>query len=207
MAANPAVDTNRAAVRTLIVSDLHLGLRSGIDVLRRPEPRERLLAAIETVDRLVLLGDTLELGSWTARSPDPIASELLSDIGARLGGERSVVVVPGNHDARLVRDWALARGRALGIADPVDPATTPALAALTAWLAPARVSVSYPGAWLDDRVWATHGHYLDRHLIPESAFGWRRSALGFRAPGSTSEAIDYELARRAHADQDLPGAR
>ncbi len=35
------------------------------------------------------------------------------------------------------------------------------------WLAPARVTrVSYPGVWLGDRIWATHGHYLDHHLHP-----------------------------------------
>ena len=50
-----------AAVRTLIVSDLHLGLRSGVEVLRRPEPLARLLQALDGVDRLVLLGDVLEL--------------------------------------------------------------------------------------------------------------------------------------------------
>jgi len=47
-------------VRTLIVSDLHLGLRTGVDVLRRPAALARLLEALDGVDRLVLLGDALE---------------------------------------------------------------------------------------------------------------------------------------------------
>lgn len=189
-------------MRTLIVSDLHLGLRTGADVLRRREPLQRLLAAIDDVQRLVLLGDTLELGAWTRRPPTPGAERVVRAIGERLGPERSVVVVPGNHDARLVREWALERERALGIADEVAPDATPALAALTSWLAPARVRVSYPGLWVDERVWATHGHYLDRHLIPESAFGVLRSAAERAVSRDSASAlapalpIHYEWARR-----------
>ena len=49
-------------VRTLIISDLHLGNRLGHDVLTRPAPLAALLeAAVDGVDRLVLLGDTMEL--------------------------------------------------------------------------------------------------------------------------------------------------
>ena len=48
-------------MRTLIVSDLHLGGVSQSDVLRRPELRQPLLEVLQDVDRLVLLGDVLEL--------------------------------------------------------------------------------------------------------------------------------------------------
>jgi UDP-2,3-diacylglucosamine pyrophosphatase LpxH len=189
-------------VRTLIVSDLHLGLRSGVDVLRRPDPLARLLQALDGVDRLVLLGDALECPSWTARPPAPAAEQTLRAIGRALGPDRTVVVVPGNHDARLVRSWALARGESLGIADEVDLAATPELSMLASWLAPAKVRCSYPGFWVSDRIWATHGHYLDRHLVPETAFGLRRSAimrwLGHRTPPDDARAgaIEYEWARR-----------
>ena len=37
-----------------MVSDLHLGARTEVDVLRRPEARDSLLAAVSGVDRLVL---------------------------------------------------------------------------------------------------------------------------------------------------------
>jgi hypothetical protein len=49
----------------------------------------------------------------------------------------------------------------------------------------------------------THGHYLDRHLIPESAFGLPRGRLR-RAGGGTDKAspCDYERARRRR-----PGSR
>ena len=48
-------------MRTLIVSDLHLGSVSGTDLLRRVELRAALLDAVADVDRVVLLGDALEL--------------------------------------------------------------------------------------------------------------------------------------------------
>ena len=48
-------------MRTLVISDLHLGLRSGSEALRRPAALGVLLDRLDGVDRLVLLGDTLEL--------------------------------------------------------------------------------------------------------------------------------------------------
>jgi metallophosphoesterase superfamily enzyme len=48
-------------VRTLVVSDFHLGARLQRDVLRSRAVLETLLDALEDVDRLVLLGDVLEL--------------------------------------------------------------------------------------------------------------------------------------------------
>ncbi|HEX7299363.1 MAG TPA: hypothetical protein VF257_10160, partial [Solirubrobacteraceae bacterium] len=70
---------------------------------------------------------------------------------------------------------------------------TPLLARLTTWLAPARVRVHYPGVWLSERVWATHGHYLDRHLLPEAAYGIARGLLG-RLPRDGATPADYERA-------------
>ena len=48
-------------MRTVIVSDLHLGTASGRDLLRHPGPREVLADALGGADRVVLLGDVLEL--------------------------------------------------------------------------------------------------------------------------------------------------
>jgi UDP-2,3-diacylglucosamine pyrophosphatase LpxH len=201
-----------AAVRTLIVSDLHLGLRSGIDVLRRPEPLARLLQAVDGVDRLVLLGDALEPLPRGARAGGSHAELTMRAIGRTLGPDRTVVIVPGNHDGRLVRSWALARGASLGVADEVDLTVTAELSLLASWLAPAQVQCSYPGFWVSDRIWATHGHYLDRHLIPETAFGLRRTAiarrLGRHVPADDVRAapIDYEWARRRSATRRQRGA-
>ncbi|HEV3054996.1 MAG TPA: metallophosphoesterase [Solirubrobacteraceae bacterium] len=178
-------------MRTLVVSDLHLGSRLGHDVLRGTEPRERLLDALDGVDRLVLLGDVVELMEGRPRQALAIAEPILRELGARLGPDRRVMLVPGNHDAPLVRAWVRAQGRALGPSSPVPADASPTLAQLVGWLEPARVQIRYPGAWLSERVWATHGHYLDRHLLPESAYG-----ILSRRPSERARPIDYELARR-----------
>ena len=48
-------------MRTLVISDLHLGMRNQRDVLRRRAPLAVLLDALAQVERLVLLGDVVEL--------------------------------------------------------------------------------------------------------------------------------------------------
>ena len=48
-------------MRTIILSDLHLGSGGAIDLLRRPELREVLWAEIQGADLVVLLGDAIEL--------------------------------------------------------------------------------------------------------------------------------------------------
>jgi UDP-2,3-diacylglucosamine pyrophosphatase LpxH len=193
-------------MRTLIVSDLHLGQRPGHDVLRRPEARERLLDALEGIDRLVLLGDTVELASkLSARRPMEVAAPVLRAIGQRMGADREIVLVPGNHDAVIARRWAHERGAALGLADEVPLDASAAGAAIAGMLAPARVRLHHPGVWVGDRVWATHGHYLDRHLVPESTFGlprWRPGHLP--QPGRP---VDYELAHRRNLDRSSDSLR
>jgi len=182
-------------LRTLVISDLHLGSRARHDVLRRTAPLEALLEALDGIDRLVLLGDTLELMSRHPGRSMRAAEPVLRAIGRRLGPEREVIFVPGNHDGPLVRAWVLAQGTGLSPGAPVDPDASPALHRILSWLAPASARVNYPGVWLSDRVWATHGHYLDRHLVPESAFGLLRGRPG-RGPGRPALPIDYERGHR-----------
>src|SRR4051794_41226934 len=55
-----AQDSSLPLVRTVVVSDLHLGSRSEGDVLRRRVARDKLLERIEGTDRLVPLGDPIE---------------------------------------------------------------------------------------------------------------------------------------------------
>ncbi len=182
------------ALRTLIISDLHLGHRARHDVLRWPGPRGRLLDTLDGVDRLVLLGDLAELVTRNRRRALEVAEPVLREIGQRLGPGREAIVVPGNHDSPLVRAWARAQGNRLTLDTVVPPDASPALARVVSWLTPARVQVRYPGVWLADRIWATHGHYLDRHLMPESTFGILRGDRSTRrwAPARPS---DYERAR------------
>jgi predicted phosphodiesterase len=156
-------------LRTLIVSDLHLGSASRVDVLRRPELRAPLLEALSDVDRLVLLGDVLELRHGPRRDALAAARPFFEDLGRAFAG-REVVVLAGNHDHALVEPWLARRSeqavpRALGVEQrfAADDAS-PMLAQLAAWAAPARLTAAYPGLWLRPDVYATHGHYLDCHL-------------------------------------------
>ncbi len=180
-------------MRTLVISDLHLGSRLGRDVLRRPHVLDALFDGLGDVDRLVLLGDVVELLEARADHAMPAAEPVLRAIGAAVGRDRELVVVPGNHDVALVRSWLRSHGAPRDVDAPVPHDATPLLAQVTDWLGPARVSVRYPGVWLADGVWATHGHYLDRHLLPESAFGIARGLLG-RLPSDGALPADYEQA-------------
>jgi UDP-2,3-diacylglucosamine pyrophosphatase LpxH len=180
-------------VRTLVISDLHLGARLQRDVLRHPEALEVLLEALDGVERLVLLGDVIELLEGRARQAMDVAEPVLRAIGARLGGDREVILVSGNHDAALMRPWVRERAASVVVDTSIPLDATPALERVVSWLAPARVHAHYPGVWLTDRVWATHGHYLDRHLLPEVAYGFARGALG-RLPRDGATPADYERA-------------
>jgi predicted phosphodiesterase len=156
-------------MRTLIVSDLHLGGVSRTDVLRRPEPRAALLDALQDVDRLVLLGDVLELRHGPPRDAMAAARPFFEDLGRVLAG-REVVVCAGNHDHALIAPWLAARGleapAPLGLERRLDAEEvgSPMLAQMAEWASPARVTVAYPGLWVRPDVYATHGHYLDCHL-------------------------------------------
>jgi UDP-2,3-diacylglucosamine pyrophosphatase LpxH len=151
-------------VRTLVVSDLHLGARGGGDLLRsRADVRERLLAALaDGMRRLVLLGDVLELRQGPAREALAAAAPVLRELGGALGPEGEVVLTFGNHDHHLLDAWLGRRADGgLGLESPVDWHEHEPLGRLAAALAPARVRACYPGVWLARGVYAVHGHYLD----------------------------------------------
>lgn len=139
-------------------------------MLSRPEVLPRLLERLDGVDRLVLLGDTLELRHGPTRDALAVAEPVLRAIGDALGAGAQVVLVPGNHDHAIAAGWLDWRERReiaapLGIDErvPADRASWIAKRMAT-WLGPAEVEVAYPGLWLRDDVYATHGHYLDAHV-------------------------------------------
>ncbi|MCW3025946.1 MAG: hypothetical protein JWM29_1378, partial [Solirubrobacterales bacterium] len=140
-------------MRTLIVSDLHLGTLSGADLLRRPELRSVLLDAVAAVDRVVLLGDVLELRHGPMRDAMNAARPVFVDLGKALAG-RELILTAGNHDHALVEPWLALRGEEdepppLGVEQLLEPAqVSPAFARIADWAAPARVSVAYPGLWV-----------------------------------------------------------
>lgn len=150
---------------TALISDLHLGAGSRADVLRRPAIQDRLFEALADVDRLVLLGDTIELRDLPLGPSLDASREFFRRLGEELAG-REVVLVPGNHDHRLLGPW-LERSREddrPAELDEVVDVPHPAVASIAGWLGDARLSVRYPGIWVREDVYATHGHYLDSHV-------------------------------------------
>ena len=182
---------------TAVVSDLHLGALGEPDVAREPERRERLLQALSGADRVVLLGDVLELRHRPLAELLPLARPFFEGLGRAAAGRR-IVLVPGNHDHALAEPW-LARlrleGRALEQEAewPVEPGDG-AAGRIAGWMPGAEVTLAYPGLRLRPDVHATHGHYLDLHLtLP------RLEAIGAAAMGRITgrgqacrTAADYE---------------
>jgi hypothetical protein len=187
-------------LRTLIVSDLHLGSAAGVDLLRRPEIRARLLELLADVDCLVLLGDLLELRHGPRREALAAARPFFEDLGRVFAG-REVVAVAGNHDHALIEPWLECRSELpapalLGVEQRLAAAAvSPMMAQLAEWAAPARLTVAYPGLWVRPDVYATHGHYLDCHLtIPtlERLGIGAMSRIMRRPAGAFTGPDDYE---------------
>ena len=105
-------------MRTAVISDLHLSLTSGGDVLRDPGVRGILLEEIGDADRVVLLGDVVEFRERPLGAALDAARPFFEDLGAALG-DREVTIVPGNHDHRLAEplldDLSLDGGNSLGL--------------------------------------------------------------------------------------------
>jgi hypothetical protein len=152
-------------MRTAIVSDLHLGSATGEDLARDPALRSILFEEVAGADRLVLLGDALELRELPLAAVLESVQPFFEELGEAMAGRR-VVLVPGNHDHRLVEplleEVAIAGG-ALGLEHRGLPAGE-AGTRLAAWLGDTELGIAYPGLWLRDDVYATHGHYMDCHL-------------------------------------------
>ncbi len=171
-------------------------------MLEDPGPRAALVKAAAGCDRLLLLGDLLELRHGPERDALSAARPAFTELGVALGAEAEVVVVPGNHDHALLDGWWERRARVqapapLGLESAASPAPGETLATIAAWLAPARVRVAYPGVWLRDDVYATHGHYADLHLtmptLERLAAGVMGRVVGLR-DGRPATAEDYESA-------------
>ena len=74
-----------------------------------PSCELRCSRALDGVDRLVLLGDVLELRHGPLREAMAAARPFFEDLGGALwAGE--LVITAGNHDHALVEPWLAARG-------------------------------------------------------------------------------------------------
>lgn len=181
---------------TALISDLHLGAGSRTDVLRREPILERLLDATSDVDHLVLLGDVIELRDLPLGESLTAAKPFFEVVGEAFAGRR-VTLVPGNHDHRLLGPW-LDRSddeeRPAGLDQVVD-APHPAVRSIQGWLGDAQLEVRYPGLWVRDDVYATHGHYLDSHVSTptiERLSVATMDRLGGLPTGRRSSPHDYE---------------
>lgn len=195
--------------KTIVLSDLHLGSSGGIDLLRHARFREPLWAALQDADEVILLGDAVELRDLPLAAAIEAARPFFDELGEAIGDAR-LVIVPGNHDHHLLDEW-LERRRLdgavpLGLEQRIEVEGGP-LAELASRLPRAQVELAYPGLWVRPGVYATHGHYLDRHLtVPsferlavaavERVIGGSREATPDErgedeAPGSATPA-DYE---------------
>jgi Calcineurin-like phosphoesterase len=190
-------------VRTLVISDLHIGAAGGKDLVRRADLRAPLIEALEDADRLVVLGDGLELREAAHRDAAALAAPFLAEAGAALGPDGELLMLAGNHDHGLVAGWIDARLQSeptgfLGLSEPVEPAAAGPLAQrLEELAAPARLRLAYPGVWLREDVFALHGHYVDLHSTVPT---FERLAAGamarwvVRLPEQGARPDDYEAA-------------
>ena len=138
-------------------------------MLRRGAAREQLSRAWRAWTGWSCSATSSSCATAPAREALAVARPVLADIAAALAPGTPVIIVPGNHDHALIDPWLVGRGRRgapepLGLAEAVSPRkASPLAAAIERAMAPASVELSYPGVWLRDDVWATHGHYLDVH--------------------------------------------
>jgi hypothetical protein len=188
-------------VRTLVISDLHLGKPS--DLLRRADLREPLLEEVRRADRLVVLGDGLELRDQPQRAGLEVAGEFFADVGRALGRDGELLVLAGNHDHGLVAGWIDGRlvtepTGFLGLEQRIAPRDAgPLAAALAERAGPAAVQFAYPGVWLRDDVYAIHGHYSDLHSkVPtiERLAAGAMARFAVALPAEDAVPDDYEAA-------------
>jgi hypothetical protein len=150
----------------------------------------------------VLLGDAIELRQGPLRDAFAIARPFFERLGKALGAGGEVVLVPGNHDHQLVAPWLERRRRdaappPLGLEERATWEPGDAVATVAAWLAPARLTLAYPGIWLRDDLYATHGHYLDRHTTVPTFERLSAGAMGRIVgppPAHGAGPDDYEAA-------------
>lgn len=153
-------------MRTAIVSDLHLGSLAGEDILGDPSIRHIFLEEISSADRLVLLGDAVELRELPLADALEASRPFFEELGAALAG-REILLIPGNHDHRfaepLLERLTLSGNPTLAAEHRHRPEAEAAVL-LDRWLGDARLEIAYPGVWLREDVYATHGHYMDCHM-------------------------------------------
>ena len=193
-------DWHYARVTTAVLSDLHVGAVNKRSVATEPASLAALAERLAGVEHVVLLGDVLELRESRVADALATAEPLFRTLGEAVGDGR-MTIVPGNHDHHLAQPLVEERrlnGRGPLALDSSIPAPGHGpLARIAAWVGGAELRLAYPGLWIRDDVFATHGHYLDLHnTVPTAecvAVSATERALG-RGPGDRHRPDDYEAA-------------
>jgi predicted phosphodiesterase len=215
-------------MRTAVISDVHMGKTGNRDLLSRRELRARLFERIAEADRLVLLGDIVELREGPVAQAMTAARPFFQELGQAFAG-KPITLLCGNHDYQLARPLlepaALDGGPAvLGVATehrPVPDEDTP-IGRIAGWLSDTPLTLAYPGAWLREDVYASHGHYMDWHgtvpTIEVMAIGLAQRVVAHAnrtrttmKPGDYEAALApvyelaYTLAQSARPERQLAG--
>ncbi len=186
-------------MRTLVISDLHLGAWTGDDLLAHAWARELLRPELERADELILLGDMLDLLFATMEHAFAHAEGLMELLAETLEGKR-LVWLAGNHDHHiLVRRLAALVELRIATGRPDEELVEELSerfyfeAYLRRLLPRTEIVFSYPSHVVGD-VLLSHGHYLDGEVrgslsnrLLQGGF-WR--IAGGRTPNPTIE--DYE---------------
>lgn len=155
--------------------------------------RDRLLAHLAGAEEVVLLGDAIELRDRPLDVALAAATPFLRGLGEAVGDGR-IVLVPGNHDHRLAHEALDLRRRRspLGLAETVRPRAAGALGRIRRILG-AELLVAYPGLFVREGVWVTHGHYLDVHSAAPTLENAAAALLGaVRGKRGRLRPDDYE---------------
>jgi hypothetical protein len=180
-------------MRVAVLSDLHLGTRTRVDLLRSSEVRARVVDFVRDFDEVVLLGDALELRDRPLAAAIAAAEPFLTELGGALG---NVVLVPGNHDHRLApRDLDGRRSGGRGeLLREVRRGERGAAGAVRERVG-TELLIAYPGWRPAPHVWATHGHYLDAHSAAPTLECLLAAAIGTirGAPAPRADAAAYEV--------------
>jgi hypothetical protein len=189
------------SVRSLVISDSHLGAWTGDDLLAYPWAREALRPELERADEVVLLGDFVDLLFATTEHAFERADGLVELLAQTLSGKR-VVWLAGNHDHHiLVRrlealtELRIATGKPDAELSEQWRASFFFEAFLRRRLAQTDIEIAYPTYRVGDVV-LSHGHYLDgevRGSVPNRLLqgGFWRLAGG---RSTTPTVADYEAA-------------
>jgi Calcineurin-like phosphoesterase len=188
-------------VRSLVISDSHLGAWTGDDLLAYAWAREALRPELERAGEVVLLGDFVDLLFATTEHAFERADGLVELLAQTLSGKR-LVWLAGNHDHHILvrRLEALIELRiATGKPDDKLPEIWRASfffeAFLRRRLPDTEIEIAYPNYRVGE-VLLSHGHYLDgevRGSVPNRLLqGGFWKIAGGRTATPTVE--DYEAA-------------